>query len=130
MGYAHYTVYRRGEQIEAGYGVSDVCNADDCAKNIDRGLDFLCGAQPGGDEYGCGGYFCDEHLILSFIEDMPQRCDACYQRGEKQRREEFCEELAAAARAIDGVKDTGVLADKPEVLIDLHNGGQFIVAVS
>jgi hypothetical protein len=64
MGYGSYEVARRGEAIEAGYLVSDVCNLIECKVEIDRGMGFLCGAIPGGDEYGCGGYFCDDHLYI------------------------------------------------------------------
>ena len=77
MGYASYTVYRGGEEIEAGYAVDDVCNADGCEKKIDRGLAYLCGETPGGDEHGCGGYFCEEHLFLSMQEGVPQQCERC-----------------------------------------------------
>ena len=31
-------------------------------EQIDRGLGFVCGGQPFGGEYGCGLYFCGEHL--------------------------------------------------------------------
>lgn len=73
MGYAHYTVYRRGEEIEAGYAVPDTCNAPDCGAEIDRGLGCLCGTTPGGDEHGCGGYFCGAHLYGG----NPSLCGNC-----------------------------------------------------
>ena len=88
MGYAHYTVHRNGQEIEAGYAVEDVCNKDDCAEQIDRGLAYLCGATPGGDEFGCGGYFCGAHLYLSPREGEPQMCDPCYDAAEKQANED------------------------------------------
>ena len=62
MGYAQYTITRAGEQIEAGYAVETTCEEETCTEQIDRGLAHLCGAQPGGDEYGCGGYYCGHHL--------------------------------------------------------------------
>jgi hypothetical protein len=62
MGYAFYQIWRCGEMIDAGYGVSSVCERNGCVNEINRGLGYLCGKTPGGDEYGCGGYFCDEHL--------------------------------------------------------------------
>ncbi len=77
MGYGSYMVYRRGEEIEAGYLVDDVCNEEGCEEKIDRGLDYLCGQFPGGDEYGCGGYFCGAHLFFSSEEGVPQRCRTC-----------------------------------------------------
>jgi hypothetical protein len=65
MGYAQYTISRNGEEIEAGYAVQTVCEQPDCNEEIDRGLAHLCGATPGGDEYGCGGYFCGQHLYMA-----------------------------------------------------------------
>ncbi|MDX3027495.1 hypothetical protein [Streptomyces scabiei] len=62
MGYARYEITRNGEKIEAGYTVEAVCEEDGCTEPIDRGLAHLCGATPGGDEYGCGGYYCGNHL--------------------------------------------------------------------
>ncbi|AWT42574.1 MULTISPECIES: hypothetical protein [Streptomyces] len=62
MGYAYYEITRNGETIQAGYSVEVVCEEDGCDEKIDRGLAHLCGAQPGGDEYGCGGYYCGHHL--------------------------------------------------------------------
>lgn len=71
MGYAHYTVTRNGEEIEAGYGVDAECDKEECDAAIDRGLAFLCGQTPGGDEFGCGFYFCAAHM------NGDQLCEAC-----------------------------------------------------
>ena len=83
MGYACYEIYRNGEQIEAGYGVEGTCNEPGCAAEIDRGLYHLCGNQPGGDEYGCGGYYCGDHLYLGsrapVSEGLCKRCHARYE---------------------------------------------------
>lgn len=62
MGYALYEITRNGETIQAGYTVPTICEEDGCNEQIDRGLAHLCGATPGGDEYGCGGYYCGQHL--------------------------------------------------------------------
>ena len=83
MGYAHYTVYRNGKQIEAGYAVPDTCNEDGCTKAIDRGLDSLCGETPGGDEYGCGYYFCDGHLYFTTRTGEPQMCKRCIDAADR-----------------------------------------------
>jgi hypothetical protein len=123
MGYTRYTVYRNGQEIEAGYGVDDVCNKDGCTAEIDRGLGFLCGRSPGGDEHGCGFYFCGEHLL-------GQQCESCHATAEKQKREEFCDVLASQVKAMDGVKSADVLADKPELLVDFDNGDQFVISVT
>lgn len=56
MGYMHYEITRNGEAIQAGYGVETICEEDGCEERINRGLGCLCGQDPGGDEYGCGGY--------------------------------------------------------------------------
>ncbi|MFI7470522.1 hypothetical protein [Nonomuraea sp. NPDC049646] len=84
MGYARYTVYRNGRQIEAGYDVQDVCNKDACSEKIDRGLAYLCGETPGGDEYGCGGYFCSSHLYISSRNGEPQMCGGCLKAADRE----------------------------------------------
>ncbi|GAA2199897.1 hypothetical protein [Streptomyces bangladeshensis] len=79
MGNARYEIYRNGEKIEAGYDVAAVCEEEGCEEKIDRGLYYLCGNTPGGDEYGCGGYFCGKHLYLGSGAPVPEglcaRCD-------------------------------------------------------
>lgn len=77
MGYAYYEIIRNGEKIEAGYSVETVCEKDGCETPIDRGLAYLCGKTPGGDEHGCGGYFCGQHLYGG------QQCEACSEAADK-----------------------------------------------
>jgi hypothetical protein len=89
MGYANYTIHRDGQQIEAGYAVEDICNEDACPVGIDRGLAFLCGDTPGGDEYGCGGYFCEAHLFISTRQGEPQLCTRCSDAADKRAAEEL-----------------------------------------
>lgn len=61
MGYAHYGT----PMGMAGYDVDDVCHEDGCSAEIDRGLGYLCGNMPGApDEFGCGKWFCEEHLYM------------------------------------------------------------------
>jgi hypothetical protein len=76
MGYAFYTVRRNGEEIEAGYGVETTCEEPGCDEAIDRGLGCLCGQTPGGDEHGCGGYFCGQHLFYGDT-GQGQQCRRC-----------------------------------------------------
>lgn len=66
MGYASYSL---DDGREAGYAVKDTCNQDGCDEKIDRGLACLCGETPGGDEHGCGGYFCSAHLLIGYFDD-------------------------------------------------------------
>lgn len=81
MGYALYEIIRNGETIEAGYSVETVCEEDGCIEQIDRGLAHLCGAHPGGDEYGCGGYYCGQHMCggVGPAEGQCQRCSDRYE---------------------------------------------------
>jgi len=83
MGYASYTVTRNGEKIDAGYSIEDVCNENGCNEQIDRGLAHLCGETPGGDEWGCGGYFCGGHLYISPREGEPEMCLRCIQSADE-----------------------------------------------
>lgn len=88
MGYAYYEITRNGETIEAGYGVETVCEQDGCKAQIDRGLAHLCGNTPGGDEYGCGGYFCGSHLYLGSGAPVSEGlCAQCSETYEKQHGE-------------------------------------------
>lgn len=78
MGYAHYEVIRSdGIKIEAGYAVDATCEQDDCDAEIDRGLAYLCGRTPGGDEHGCGGYFCGRHHYMSGEDEVGDLCGPC-----------------------------------------------------
>jgi len=59
MGWAYYVIDGR----PCGYGVQALCDSEYCFERIDRGLGWLCGEMPGGDEHGCGGYFCGAHEL-------------------------------------------------------------------
>lgn len=61
---------------DIGYGVPAYCDHPGCMKEIDRGLSYVCGGEPHGGEYGCGLFFCGEHLFLSMRR--PQRCARCF----------------------------------------------------
>ncbi|MFB6805460.1 hypothetical protein [Streptomyces sp. NPDC056387] len=84
MGYARYEIWRNGEKIEAGYDVPTTCEQDGCDEKIDRGLAHLCGTTPGGDEHGCGSYYCGHHHYMSGDETVGDLCGPCiatYRRG-------------------------------------------------
>lgn len=81
MGYAHYVL---ADGREAGYAVEDICNEDGCNTKIDRGFGYLCGDIPGGDEYGCGGYFCGEHLYGGPKECNGGQCKRCLDEWEAE----------------------------------------------
>jgi hypothetical protein len=84
MGYASYEITRNGETIQAGYGIDAVCEQEGCEEQIDRGLGRLCGAEPGGDEYGCGGYFCGEHLFGG-VGSAQGLCGGCSKTWEENQ---------------------------------------------
>ena len=62
---------------DIGYGVPAVCDHPDCAKGIDRGLSYVCGGDAYGGEFGCGLYFCSEHLQYADIDEIVQVCERC-----------------------------------------------------
>jgi hypothetical protein len=64
---------------DIGYGVPAICDHPGCGADIDRGLAFVCGSNPYGEPYGCGLYFCSEHLWMTDRgeRDCPQLCDRC-----------------------------------------------------
>lgn len=48
-------------QRDIGYGVPAQCDFPGCAAEIDRGLGYVCGAEPFGGGTGCGLFFCIAH---------------------------------------------------------------------
>lgn len=69
-----YQVYERNGR-DMGYGVPSLCDQPGCNAYIDRGLGYLCGKEPGGDELGCGLYFCSSHLYYG--SNGACQCDRC-----------------------------------------------------
>jgi hypothetical protein len=132
MGNAHYTVYRNGQEIEAGYNVPDVCNLSTCTTEIDRGAGYLCGSTPGGDEHGCGYYFCEDDLYCVETGDgeTVQVCEGDRDRIVARRLDEFADQIAAAVGDLATVKEAAVLADKPELLVELDDGFQLTVRLT
>lgn len=59
-------------QRDIGYGVPAECDHPQCHERIDRGLAYVCGAEPYGGEKGCGLYFCLKHQVGDH-----QRCPRC-----------------------------------------------------
>ena len=52
---------------DIGYGVPAYCDHPKCNAEIDRGLAYVCGGGPYGENEkrdGCGLYFCYKHLNL------------------------------------------------------------------
>jgi hypothetical protein len=80
MGYACYDTPRG----MAGYAVADTCNRDGCDEEISRGLDALCGGQPGyAADGGCGRWFCGEHTYGTANPGV-QFCPGCKERWERE----------------------------------------------
>jgi hypothetical protein len=88
MGNANYTIWRNGQAIEAGYDVATTCEEPGCKADIDRGLAYLCGQTPGGDEHGCGGYYCGSHLFIGPSEETGDLCGRCIATLTRQQRED------------------------------------------
>lgn len=75
MGYAYYEINGK----PCGYGVVATCEEPGCDVQINRGLGYLCGFVPGGDDTHCGGYFCGEHL---YADQCCTRCRPIVDEGE------------------------------------------------
>ncbi len=73
MGYGFYLI---GDK-ECGYGVDAICEHDGCNTEIDRGLAYACGGEPGEHDDYCAGYFCYDHLFFSNGPDSKTRCEPC-----------------------------------------------------
>jgi hypothetical protein len=74
-GYGH-----NNEGREIGYNVEAKCDEPGCHKDIDRGLSYACGGMHDGDEFGCGKYFCSEHLYIA----KTQLCEPCNDKFHKE----------------------------------------------
>ena len=72
MGWARCGTDDPGRMI--GYAIRAECDEPGCDATIDRGLSYVCGGMHGGDEHGCGGYFCGQHL---WIRSGFQLCRGC-----------------------------------------------------
>jgi hypothetical protein len=59
---------------DIGYGVPALCDQPECNNEINRGLGYVCGGAPYGDEAGCGLFFCDEHLTYNELAQCCERC--------------------------------------------------------
>lgn len=57
---------------DVGYGVPAYCDQPDCGERINRGLAYVCGAEPYGGELGCGLFFCGNHQ-----PGRHQLCERC-----------------------------------------------------
>lgn len=63
---------------DIGYGVPAYCDKPGCNTEIDRGLSYVCGEEPYGGIYGCGLYFCAEHLgYTDKTEEFVALCRRC-----------------------------------------------------
>ena len=63
---------------DIGYGVPAICDHPECSKEIDRGLSYVCGGEPYGGDYGCGMFFCAEHLFYAGVRrENKQLCPRC-----------------------------------------------------
>ena len=73
---------------EVGYSVEATCDRDGCGTKINRGLSYVCGSMHGGAEFGCGGYFCESHLLYSGSRnssgDYEALCEGCSARVEDE----------------------------------------------
>lgn len=72
MGWADCGTDSKGRPI--GYGHRATCDHPGCKAKIDRGLAYACGGMHGEDP-GCEGYFCGDHLW--FAENQGDTFQAC-----------------------------------------------------
>jgi len=74
MGYS--IGYDENWKRDIGYGVPAICDHPGCGKAIDRGLSYVCGGMGGG-QYGCGLFFCEEHLYYGIVDASESLCERC-----------------------------------------------------
>lgn len=76
---------------DIGYGVPAICDHPDCDAEIHRGIDYVCGDEPYGGEYGCGLHFCHDHLHFDG-DRSPQMCERCRDEKPEFSPKPDCEE--------------------------------------
>ena len=95
MGWANCGTDGRGRRI--GYAVRAKCDHRGCKEKIDRGLAYVCGGMHGGDEHGCGGYFCGKHRkAIPTGSAGPKYVEVCFKCEQAWRKEN-----PEAAKAFD-----------------------------
>lgn len=78
-----------------GYTVPCKCHKRGCPERIDRGLSYVCGGMHEGDLYGCGYYFCENHLnIVSDGSEYHQLCEKCAEYFQEVFQENMRDERA------------------------------------
>lgn len=74
--------YDSNWERDVGYGVPAFCDQPKCDKDIDRGLANVCGGDVYGGEYGCGLFFCGEHMYMGrkprYSDRYIQMCQRCF----------------------------------------------------
>ena len=63
-----------------GYVWGATCDEPGCEKEIHRGLAYACGANHGGGDLFCEGYFCYKHLEYNFDANTCT-CRSCTKHG-------------------------------------------------
>lgn len=86
-----YGVNRDGREV--GYSVEAICDLDGCNEKIDRGLYGVCGGMHDGGEFGCGKYFCGDHIILG-VGLPDQLCEECAASYQAENPEEYAAAIA------------------------------------
>jgi hypothetical protein len=69
--------YDHNWKRDIGYGVPCKCDHPDCNKHIHRGLAYVCGGRPYGEDDGCGLFFCESHLYVGVEGKDHQVCERC-----------------------------------------------------
>jgi hypothetical protein len=78
MGWAYCGTDKLGRDI--GYSIAATCDQPGCKAEIDRGLGYICGYMHGDEQFGCGKYFCTDHLTMCQHPEPDggiQCCAAC-----------------------------------------------------
>lgn len=88
MGWGHCGTDDKGREI--GYCIQATCDEPGCDAEVDRGLAYVCGRMHGGDEYTCGGYFCEKHLFCGEANgEVFSCCQKCHDTLPPDPEEDF-----------------------------------------
>jgi hypothetical protein len=62
---------------KVGRGIPGYCDYPACGKDVTRDLEHVCGSMPFGGSWGCGLFFCPEHLAPGTDDSVIALCERC-----------------------------------------------------
>lgn len=71
------TVYDNQHKRDVGDNVPGYCDYPHCKEIIERSIARVCGSAPFGGSWGCGLFFCDDHITPLDDDSVISLCERC-----------------------------------------------------